>query len=363
MSLATRCTACGTVFRVVQDQLKISEGWVRCGRCKEVFNALEGLFDLDREAPPQWEPPPPVPKPGMTTVDVQLPDDDDAVAAAPLPPPAPEPAPIQQPVARLHAPAPPAVAAKAHAWPAPAPAPAAPSPPAAPAPIASAPVSAAPAPRAAQMPEFDDARFAASQMPNPSLPNTSMPSAIWQPSADEEEPAVAPNFLREAERRARWQSPRARVALGVAAVLLMVVLALQGAYHWRDIIAARWPDTQPLLVETCTWLDCTVGPLRRIEEIAVESTALTHAGPGAPPDALRLSVALRSRSAVPLAMPTIDLSLTDVNGELVARRALSAGDFRSPTTSLAPGAESNLQLVLTVEGRRVAGYTVEIFYP
>ena len=51
MSLATRCTACGTVFRVVQDQLKVSEGWVRCGRCDEVFNALEGLFDLGRDAP------------------------------------------------------------------------------------------------------------------------------------------------------------------------------------------------------------------------------------------------------------------------------------------------------------------------
>ena len=50
MSLATRCTSCGTVFRVVQDQLKVSEGWVRCGRCDEVFNALEGLFDLDRDS-------------------------------------------------------------------------------------------------------------------------------------------------------------------------------------------------------------------------------------------------------------------------------------------------------------------------
>ena len=54
MSLATRCTACGTVFRVVQDQLRVSEGWVRCGRCNEVFNALEGLFDLGRDSPPEW---------------------------------------------------------------------------------------------------------------------------------------------------------------------------------------------------------------------------------------------------------------------------------------------------------------------
>ena len=54
MSLATRCVSCGTVFRVVQDQLKVSEGWVRCGRCGDVFNALEGLFDLDRESAPSW---------------------------------------------------------------------------------------------------------------------------------------------------------------------------------------------------------------------------------------------------------------------------------------------------------------------
>lgn len=56
MSLATRCTHCGTIFKVVQDQLKVSEGWVRCGRCNEVFNALPALFDLDTEAPPPRPP-------------------------------------------------------------------------------------------------------------------------------------------------------------------------------------------------------------------------------------------------------------------------------------------------------------------
>lgn len=50
MSLATRCPSCGTVFRVVQDQLRVSEGWVRCGRCNGVFNASEVLFDIDSGA-------------------------------------------------------------------------------------------------------------------------------------------------------------------------------------------------------------------------------------------------------------------------------------------------------------------------
>ena len=50
MSLATRCSECGTVFRVVPDQLKVSDGWVRCGRCSAVFNAQASLFDLDESA-------------------------------------------------------------------------------------------------------------------------------------------------------------------------------------------------------------------------------------------------------------------------------------------------------------------------
>src|SRR4029079_16429007 len=76
MSLATRCTSCGTVFRVVQDQLKVSEGWVRCGRCDAVINAIESLFDLEHEAPPPWQPgndPPPVAPPARARTTGQRP--------------------------------------------------------------------------------------------------------------------------------------------------------------------------------------------------------------------------------------------------------------------------------------------------
>src|SRR3954462_11822221 len=45
MSLITSCPSCGTMFRVVPDQLKISEGWVRCGHCAEIFDATAFLTD------------------------------------------------------------------------------------------------------------------------------------------------------------------------------------------------------------------------------------------------------------------------------------------------------------------------------
>lgn len=109
MSLATRCPHCNTIFKVVQDQLKVSEGWVRCGRCTEVFNALEGLFDMEREAPPQRvvppappafvQPPPASPAqvspPAFQATEPSAfaPARDDAVVEDDLPPPDPRPTP------------------------------------------------------------------------------------------------------------------------------------------------------------------------------------------------------------------------------------------------------------------------------
>ncbi|HEX2545312.1 MAG TPA: zinc-ribbon domain-containing protein, partial [Ramlibacter sp.] len=69
MSLITSCPNCGTMFRVVADQLKISEGWVRCGHCSEVFDATAHLGDESVlppvEAGPRAEdvPEPPPPEP------------------------------------------------------------------------------------------------------------------------------------------------------------------------------------------------------------------------------------------------------------------------------------------------------------
>ena len=75
-----------------------------------------------------------------------------------------------------------------------------------------------------------------------------------------------------------------------------------------------------------------------------------------------LSVTLRSRSDVTLALPSIDLTLTDANGRLVARRALTPRDF-SAADVIAPRAEAPLQVMLSAGSAAVVGYTVEIFYP
>jgi len=60
MSLVTRCPACTTTFKVVRDQLRISDGWVRCGRCSHVFDATLDLHESS-DGPSAGAPPAPSP--------------------------------------------------------------------------------------------------------------------------------------------------------------------------------------------------------------------------------------------------------------------------------------------------------------
>ena len=52
MSLITRCPVCQTLFKVVPDQLRISDGWARCGSCEAIFDASLHLLADTVEADP-----------------------------------------------------------------------------------------------------------------------------------------------------------------------------------------------------------------------------------------------------------------------------------------------------------------------
>ena len=342
MSLATRCSSCGTVFRVVQDQLKVSEGWVRCGRCDAVFNALEGLFDLGRDASPDS---------GASTAPVL---DASAPAHADEAPPRRVVAEDGGPSADdpLFDESPSAIDGLLD-------------------PIdthlfrkrgAESERSAAVKVDARDRLEFSDARFDSDLFAeNPSVPDTTQVEIPDSGSGELalESTNLQPDFLRRADRRARWRSAPIRLALAALSVASVVVLILQAGHHYRDAIAAQWPSFRPVLTAWCRTADCTLGAPRRIDDVSVESTTLTRA---AGFDGFVLSVTLRDRGHLALATPSIDLSLTDGNGRLIARRALSPRDFGA-TSVMQPGSDAALQVMLNTANYRIAGYTVEIFYP
>ena len=365
MSLATRCTACGTVFRVVQDQLKVSEGWVRCGRCDEVFNALEGLFDLEREPPPAGPQPTALPtastaqKPGSGPARTgheksdwlpTSPADDWSQASLPERMNAEllSTRPAAQGPSASHAGTfvDAGYAGMSHSGPSHAP------------------------PQRDDPLGFSNARWDAELLTDVAAQETQIAQHELDQLDDDEidddvtrimPHADAPEFIRHAERQARWQRPRVRVLAGLAVLVLAAVLALQVAHHFRDAVAARWPQTRPALLAWCDAMKCTLEAPRRIEDISVESTTLARAS--ATSDAFRLQVNLRNRSALALNVPSVDLKLTDGSGALIARRMLSPRDFGSTLAALPPGTDTSMQMLLSTGSLVITGYTVEVFYP
>lgn len=214
--------------------------------------------------------------------------------------------------------------------------------------------------RARDRHDFADARFNRELLAEEgmALPDDALDSSAL---ADGESQAEAtPEFLRRAEQRARWNRPAVVVAMASLCIALLLGLAAQAAHHFRDLAAATWPATRPTLEALCDQLGCRIEPVRRINDIVIESSALTGAPEG---DAVRLSVVLRNRGALPLAVPAIELTLTDVGGQMLARRALLPAEFGLKGATLPAASETPLQLVLGVSGRRPSGYTVEPFYP
>jgi len=135
-------------------------------------------------------------------------------------------------------------------------------------------------------------------------------------------------------------------------------------HHFRDTVAAHWPALQGPLSAWCAAAGCTLQAPRRLEDVQVESTTLSRAAVGT--DTFRLAVTLRNRGALPVALPSVEVTLTDGNGQMVSRRALSPADFRRndpASATVAPHAEAPLQVLLATGTARVSGYTVEVFYP
>jgi hypothetical protein len=181
-----------------------------------------------------------------------------------------------------------------------------------------------------------------------------------EPRADS---ADRPAFVRRAERAQRWQQPRVRAALAALAVLGVAGLTGQITYAYRDLAAARFPQARPALEQACALLGCRIEAARAIGALAVESSGLVRVEKSS---VYKLSVTLRNQAGIEVALPALDLALTDIQGRLIARKVLSAADLGAAQPTL--GADRELALQATLQAapaatEPVAGYTIELFYP
>jgi len=329
MSFITRCPACSTSFKVVADQLRVSQGWVRCGHCAEIFDANQDIKP--------WVPTPPV----LTSVVDEQPQVSGQVWASHQ--------------SREGASA-----------------------------SSNSPFDGV-LDGLAELSEWQHQRHGSADEPHltddwsvrphhasvdqdPVLhidvlqaDNDELLNAVPQPEPAPE-PQPEPQFLKQARRQAFWSSRGVRVALWTGVCLSTMVLVLQWAIHDRHRLVAWQPAIEPWLTVLCQPLGCRIEPVRQLDAVVIDSSGLVrllgqlHA----------LDVELKNTQDWPVAMPSFELSLTDAQDQVLVRRVFLAKDWPDAPQVLTPGQAWPVKLRLSIAlsaNQTMAGYRIALFYP
>ena len=173
--------------------------------------------------------------------------------------------------------------------------------------------------------------------------------------------SAEPGFVREAKRKAFWRRPLVRLALVFGCLLAWTLLAGQYLWYHRDSISARQPQMAPVLQTMCHWLGCELGPRKAIEEVVIISSGFKQL-PGE--HTYQWSLSLKNRSASPVAMPTVEFTLNDAQDRPILRKVIDLRQLGAPVQLSAHG-EWSVAVPMQIEplSTPVAGYRSLVFYP
>lgn len=298
------------MFQVETDQLKVSDGWVRCGHCDGVFDASAHFQIATVPTAPEIHEAQELP----VTPDAQFQAAPLQAGAADLVPavPAilttPEPLPVNMTPPSAAAPYLPGVAAGA---------------PANDVPTADAALSSylsiphvlddAEAPPPVSAPTDSDARLALYGR-EPKGPSKADVKARRKSEV---------SFVKTAQRRARRSQPLYRALAVLLSGTLLAALLVQGLVYERVELASRYPTLLPMLQSLCEPLNCQINPPRVIEAIEIDSSSFTQTGP----ETYRLNFVVKNNRPGAVAMPALEVTLTGAGDKVLVSKIVLPAEY------------------------------------
>ena len=339
----TVCPKCALTLVVTAADLRVAQGYVRCGRCLNVFNALARLSEERPAAAPE-------PQPDATTdaTTDAAPEPPEAASAAP---PQPLPVPVPQ-----QTPAPPQPSSETPTYPST---------------LddtgeieveldASILVTAVRAPAQQEVMEERESQ---------ALPAPPDPAVVLEPEeAEPAAPAAEPDaqqtntaqHLSESAFDVEGLRPPTGLAWKVGAGALAIALVLQIVNHYRDALATN-PALRGPLSTVYSALGVTLAPRWNIHAYDVRQLGASVSGAAAGEIVVRASV--RNSASRPQPLPLLRVTLQDRFGNRIAARDVPPGDYLpssvAPNSLLAADSRVDATMVFLDPGPEAVGFEID----
>lgn len=338
------------MFKVVPDQLRISDGWVRCGQCQKVFDAKAHLYtELPQpNATKTWEAhatgsasPDEASALPVSQTSTTLLAETDAAAVNVYEPSTPAPMASQEGASDL----PSSGTAVLDDF-----------------------LSRSPAALESHLPVDTGIHMFEVTRQEEQPVATSDASVAHKPQATQFARSQFPkleefSFMRQARKAHFWHLWPVRIVLGSSCLLLLLGLLAQIAINERHRWAAYYPEVAPALHALCGTLACAITPLKDIDALVIDSSSFTKVRS----NIYRLQLSLKNTGKVALAPPSIELTLTDMQDQALIRRVVSPEDLGFTTPTMLPHSERAVVLPVEVQisiaADKISGYRILAFYP
>lgn len=144
----------------------------------------------------------------------------------------------------------------------------------------------------------------------------------------------------------------------ITAIVLVITLLAQLAYYYRSELVLQLPELRSVF----TSLGLDIPLQRQVDLVTIEASDLQADNARG---LLVLQATLKNRASYALAWPALELTLTDTNDSVVARRVVNPDEYLpSKIDSRAFAGTTEIGLKLWIESRQpAAGYRLYVFYP
>jgi len=153
--------------------------------------------------------------------------------------------------------------------------------------------------------------------------------------------------------------PQQRILWGVLGTLLVIILAGQLVYL-NSIQLVRHADLRPWMEMFCQQTGCALKPPPDVARVELETSIAPHPRYV---NALRIRADLVNRADHAQPMPRMEVTLTDSEGRVIARRIFAPQNYlppRTPVSDMLPNIVVRTLLDVTNPENRAVGYEIRL---